>query len=236
MSALSHEFLWVIPVSVFVAGIIGSPHCLSMCGPLVLNFARTPNDLLAYQIARMIAYTTVGAIVGAFGSVVLAGVNSTWLSTISIMSISLLLIVNGYRAWVGKPLHFVLPTFLNRSLSSIWRHAKVSRDHMWLNAAMAGFFTVLLPCGHLYSFLLGAVATGSSGRGAAYMFAFWLGSTPLLSVSSQLLRKLIASNLPNRQRWAGVLLMVAGLFSAFAFGFKSEKIAGGLRDCHHVEK
>lgn len=222
MSDLFHNPLLLVPISVFVGGLIGSPHCMMMCGPIVLNFANDRKRLVAYQLGRMIGYTTAGAVVGALGNEILSGLNTCWVSTFSIFFIAILLIVNGYRAFLGRPLHLPMPKFLSKLSSRLWLHIRTSKLPKFFSSALAGLFTVFLPCGHLYGFLLGAVATGSAGRGAAFMFAFWLGSTPLLSVSGTVLQKILQTKMINGQRLAGALLVLAGVISVAAFGFRAQ--------------
>jgi len=224
------DSLWLIAGSVFVAGLIGSPHCMSMCGPIVFNFANRGSRLVAYQFGRMIMYTTAGAIVGAFGKATLGSAGSLWLSTLTLLMISILLLVNGYRVLFGKSLHLPVPTWLGRVSTRLWTMLRLAKLPHTVVAGLTGALTVLLPCGHLYSFLIGAIATGSALRGAVFMFAFWLGSAPLLSFGGQGLQILIRSKLPRAQRLAGALLVIAGLFSVVAFGarareFKNAQIA-----------
>lgn len=203
---------------------------MSMCGPIVLNFAAQRSLLTAYQIGRMVAYTAVGGIVGAFGQTLLGSNRPMWLSGLSLALIASLLIINGYRAVMDKPLHLPLPKSLSGLSTNLWKTLRFSRLPKALTAAMAGTLTVLLPCGHLYSFLLGAVATGSPLKGAAFMFAFWLGSAPLLSVSSRWLTRVLRPKIKNGQRWAGALLVVAGLFSILSFGARTERFTKLLHE------
>jgi uncharacterized protein len=220
--ALFHETIWFVPISIFIAGVIGSPHCMSMCGPIVLNFANKKMGLYSYQIGRMVAYCLAGASVGGLGETVLGQGRPLWLTNLSLITIGVLLFFNGYRAVVGKSLHLPLPTFLTRFSMKFWKALRMSSFPPFITAALAGIFTVLLPCGHLYSFLIGAVATGSALKGAVFMFAFWLGSAPLLSFGVAWFQKLLHPNISGGQRWAGMLLIIAGLFSILAFKTNAE--------------
>lgn len=225
-----NDSLWFIPFSVFVGGLIGSPHCMTMCGPIVINFANKRQQLIAYQLGRMIAYSTAGAIVGAFGEAILGHERPLWLSTFSILLISVILIFNGYRAVSGKSLHLSTPQFLNHLSAKIWRFLRLSSLPKIFTASLAGFLTVFLPCGHLYGFLIGAVATGSALKGATFMFAFWLGSTPLLSFGGVWIQKFLKPKINKGQRWAGVFLIIAGLLSLVAFAERAQSYSQQLLD------
>jgi sulfite exporter TauE/SafE len=58
----------------FFIGLLGSLHCIGMCGPLAFAvpvrqagwFAMIWNKLL-YQMGRIVSYTTLGALVGLLG-------------------------------------------------------------------------------------------------------------------------------------------------------------------------
>jgi sulfite exporter TauE/SafE len=218
-----------------MGGLLGSPHCMSMCGPIVLNFANQRSRLLAYQLGRMSSYCIAGALVGAFGEEVLGHERPAWLSGVSLLLIATLLLINGYRAISGKSLHLPMPAWANRASMKFWRALRISKLPKVITAAAAGLLTVLLPCGHLYGFLIGAVATGSATKGAAFMFAFWLGSTPLLSFGGAFLQKILQPRIENGQRWAGVLLLIAGLFSILTFAARTESFAKHSSESHLSE-
>lgn len=219
MSVLSLEAF--IPLSVIVAGLVGSPHCASMCGPLVMNFATRRRRLVFYQLGRMISYVTMGALAGALGASVLGDARPLWLTRLSLVLIATTLIYNGYRAFSGKPLHFQLPKPIQKLSLKLWGLTRRPNLHENSSALLMGLLTVLLPCGHLFTFLLGAVATGGAIPGAVFMFAFWLGSSPLLIAAGLALPRLLQLPGGKGQRVAGILLVTAGLFSLAAFGLRT---------------
>lgn len=224
MSDLFLKSFWLVPSSVLLAGIIGSPHCLSMCGPIVLNFSKTRIQLLAYQLGRMLAYVTAGAIVGRIGQVALGPSQPFWISEVTLITIAILLFVNGYRAFFNRPLHLPVPRFLSSFTLYLWKLTGLSSLPKTAAAMITGILTVFLPCGHLYGFLLGAVATGSMAKGAIFMFAFWLGSAPLLSVSGSWLQRIFRPKFEGGQRWSGALLIAAGLFSLLVFSYRTTHV------------
>lgn len=215
------DSLWIVPASVFVAGLIGSPHCMSMCGPIVMNFSKSRHAIIMYQTGRMIAYVSAGAVFGAFGRSIFDVERMTWLSSLSLILISALLLLNGYQTVAGKPLHLPMPKRMVLVSAFVWRRLNMQRLQKMprpLAALLTGLLTVLIPCGHLYSFFVGAITTGTATRGAIFMFAFWLGSTPLLTFGSFWLRGLLNHPRAPTRRIAGLLLIAAGLFSVLTFG------------------
>lgn len=176
-------------------------------------------------MGRMLAYVSAGAVVGYFGEAVFGKERPIWLSGLSLLVIALALVINGYRTFARKPLHFPTPRFIDKISASLWKALKISSMPKSVTAGAAGVLTVFLPCGHLYSFLIGAIATGSAIRGAGFMFAFWLGSAPLLSFGGIWIQKLLRPRIDGGQQWAGVLLIVAGLFSVASFAMRADSFA-----------
>ncbi len=229
---LSSDSMWLIPSTVFLAGLIGSPHCASMCGPLVVNFANKRKHLAAYQLGRLISYSCAGALIGAFGENIFGSTKSSHLTIFSLLFMALLLFVNAYRTFFNRSLHFQIfgsnskivliksPIWFRHLNQKIWQTLRTMALPRIVFASLAGILTIFLPCGHLYSFMLGAVATGSAAKGALYMAAFWLGSAPLLSVGASWMRQQLLPSSGSRQKWAGGLLLVAGIFSIIAFGLR----------------
>lgn len=195
-----------------------------MCGPIVMNFANSRRALGFYQMGRMFAYVLLGATLGAFGQTLLSTQQSVWISSLSLISIASALLVNGYRVLRGRPLHFPVPAIGTWLSKMTWGRLKLREWPLSLGGFLAGLLTVFLPCGHLYSFLVGAVATGSAIKGAGFMFAFWLGSAPLLSFGSVWFRQALRHRSRKMQRAAGALLVFAGLMSCLTFGARTFEI------------
>lgn len=214
-----------IPITVFIGGLVGSLHCMSMCGPIVLNFAKKKSWLACYQFGRMLSYTLLGSLFGAFGNQFLGPQAPTWLSSLSLILIAAFLIFNSLKIFKGQSLHFPMPPLILKTSTQFWRWIRISQLPKDLTSGLAGFVTVFLPCGHLYSFLAGALATGSAIKGAAFMFAFWLGSTPLLSISTRFFHFIFPDKIFSQQKWAASLLMLAGFTSLIAFASMSNEMA-----------
>lgn len=187
--------MWELAVTVFVASVAGSVHCVGMCGPFVAltslgrrKTRRPLGPMAAYNLGRGVAYAGIGALAGAVGMAidtggVLAGVQRAattlaGLSMIVIGSVWLLDLVGGARSLnrtrstiggaIAKRLRAGFES--SRGLSPIQR------------AATLGMLTSLMPCGWLYAFAITAAGTGSPVRGAALMTAFWAGNVPILAL------------------------------------------------------
>jgi sulfite exporter TauE/SafE len=209
---------------VFVAGILGSAHCLGMCGPLALAIGARSADWrgnllnqLCYTAGRVFTYSFLGACAG-FAGVAVAGRGAGWTSGPALLAIvaGALLVYQGL-ATVG----------VIGSSIGWWRSRQPARQPC-LAASMfrsllvlagrrgvfvAGLFAGFLPCGLVYAFLTLAASSASVPLGALTMAAFGLGTVPamlLAGFGGSLLR------LGWRQRVlqvAGWCVVIAGLMS-----------------------
>lgn len=191
-------------------GAAGSLHCVGMCGPLVLAIpARGVGAWALYHLARATSYAMLGAVLALLGAgVALAG----WQQGLSVaLGLGLLAAVllgsHAPRVPGLRQLHELVARALQRLLRG---------GGGLLAMAGLGFANGLLPCGLSFAALVGASATAEPVAGAAFMFAFGLGTAPLLLVLTSVGR------LPQVRRWASgaarwaavavaLLLVVRGL-------------------------
>lgn len=196
---------WILPASILVSSFVGSLHCAGMCGPIA-TFAASKNQIWTYHFGRMVAYVSLGAIAGSIGSYFLKNDLTSVRLTGGIL-FAVLLVSYGVLTFQGKPVH--LPSwFPLRKLIS----QKTSGFSL-------GLLTAFFPCGWLYSYVLAAGATQSSYAGAFVLVLFWLGSIPALSVFPIFMKKTIQRSGPRHQKIAGIVLIVAGVYSVFSFYF-----------------
>ncbi|MGB3364863.1 MAG: sulfite exporter TauE/SafE family protein, partial [Thermodesulfobacteriota bacterium] len=85
-----------IPLAVFVASILGSTHCVTMCGPIAITVNNSSGYMSLYHVGRLISYLILGALAGLLGEAFLSN-NTSLISTISITLISIFFIYTGYR-------------------------------------------------------------------------------------------------------------------------------------------
>jgi uncharacterized protein len=65
-----------VPLTVFIASILGSLHCAGMCGPIQTLVASNTKTSITYHFGRLISYATLGAIAGKFGESLLSPLQS----------------------------------------------------------------------------------------------------------------------------------------------------------------
>jgi sulfite exporter TauE/SafE len=218
---LSEGFTWIVPFSVLSASLLSSPHCVLMCGPLAANFASgdkvSDKRLWSYQLGRGVSYTLLGLLAGAFGREILSLFQAPAAAATGLLLIGASLLVLGWRSWKGEGFQIRPPALVRRFGGNLLKQLRFAKLPPNLTAGISGLFTVFLPCGHLYAFALGAMAMGSPVGGAAFMLAFWLGTVPALGFGVRWAMQVLWPRLGNKKKWAGAVLIVAGLFSLGAF-------------------
>lgn len=205
----------------FLFGILGSFHCVGMCGAIALalpvgkggGFSFVLGRLL-YNLGRVTTYGLLGALAGFFGQgLQLAG----WQQTLSILSGVLILILVVVPA--SMSLKFRKATGLETVLAKVkhWMGFFFQRKGVWAMGGV-GLLNGLLPCGFVYFALAGAISMPSVGDATLYMVLFGLGTFPLmfaLSLSGKYiqlgLRRFFSRAIPYAAAGMAVLFILRGL-------------------------
>lgn len=165
----------------FTFGLLGSLHCVGMCGPLMLALPFGAQQgrvgrLLLYNLGRITTYMVLGALMGFLGQgIFLVGLQS-WLT----LALGAVLVVIGlfsiqieFKMW-STPL-----------LSGLYIKLKSQFARLVKKTGLPAVFALgtlngLLPCGLVYLALAGALTTSDWQSGVGYMLAFGTGTVPLL--------------------------------------------------------
>ncbi|MCD0489244.1 sulfite exporter TauE/SafE family protein [Pedobacter sp. MC2016-14] len=165
----------------FMIGLLGSIHCIGMCGPLAFAVpVLKPGwryllwDKLSYQAGRIISYCILGVVIGILGKQIwLAGLQNG----VSIMSGLLILLAAASRLF-----NFSIRTNNSVLLKPFYKLFNYALKHK-ANHLIIGMLNGLLPCGFVYLALAGAVNTGSITEAVEYMFWFGTGTVPLMLIA-----------------------------------------------------
>ena len=217
MSAHAVNFLnhslsigWLPPLAVLAASLVGSPHCVAMCGGILIQCVRTPAGMRAYHLGRLVGYSALGALAGALGATLLPLRTAGWISAFLLAVVFSWAAVRIVRGHPG--ISFIPPRIL-RWAETPFRNALPRAPEDVPSSFTVGLLTAFLPCGWLHTFVLAAVATGSAIAGASMLFAFWLGTLPALTASSSILRKL-GSILQRKHPYTAALLLALAAFGS----------------------
>jgi sulfite exporter TauE/SafE len=187
----------------FAAGLVGSVHCVGMCGGIVGAFSMAAPRrafpvavvavnapamamdgavrVLAYNTGRIGSYMAAGALAGGLlgGVRQLAGaaplqLAAYWAANLMLVALGLYLM----NAWHGLARLESAGRLLWSRLQPLTRHL-LPVDHPGKALALGALWG-WLPCGMVYSMLMSAMLSGTASGGAAVMLAFGLGTLPAL--------------------------------------------------------
>ena len=196
----------------FVIGLMTSVHCIAMCGGINVSQCLSENKKFSglspvmYNLGRVVSYTVIGFVLGFAGMLFGTGENLGVSSIIQgliksfagiymvIMGVNML----GFVPQI-KRLTFHLPNFIGKF--------RVKNSQPFVVGLLNGF----MPCGPLQSIQLVDLATGNPFTGGLSMFAFSLGTVPLMLGLGSLV-SVLGKRFTDRMMTVGaVLVTVMGL-------------------------
>lgn len=213
-----------------LTGLLGSGHCLGMCGGLIsalsLSEPRARHPLLCqllYHGGRVTTYTLVGAMAGWLGSVLAYANLFHGVMRLALIASDLLIIVVGlgtaglFRRVNLARLDWPGPAkAISRAAIALIRSpnpqpgappAPSAKPRDPLAALPLGLLMGFLPCGVSYAMAITAAQTSSLAKGGLTMLWFGVGTTPALFLFGCTINWL-----GNRAR--GWMLRTAGLLVA----------------------
>lgn len=229
----------MFPAAALLLGLLGSVHCIGMCGPIALALPlqreKTKSLLTGisiYNFGRALTYAILGALSGLAGSAVKWAGGQQTLSIAAGALILLTLLANFF----GKRMQ-ISP--LTKGFSAV-RNAlgKLFKRNRPDALLFIGMLNGLLPCGLVYAALAGAAATGNILNGALFMFVFGLGTIPVLfSLSfagtkiSFSMREKMRKAVPVFVGIMALLLIIRGL--GLGIPYVSPSYSNGETVCSH---
>jgi len=205
---------------VFMSGLLGSGHCLGMCGPFALAIGAAGRDWrqnlarqVGYTAGRVFTYAFLG-MAAAFGSATLGQRAADWVRVPALLAIA---------AGVFLVYQGLVTAGVMRSLTSMATRSgpclAAGFFRAFLNAPqpgqvfIAGLLTGFLPCGLVYALLALAASTGNVWHGAMTMTLFGLGTAPMMILFGSG-SSLLSWNWRHRVlRMAAWCVVVAGVIS-----------------------
>ena len=199
----------------FVAGFLGSGHCLGMCGALVSGYfmkaGKTKSYLpyFAYQFTRISVYTMVGVLAAALGVVLVSSglfgkLQSVLQMLIGSVVILLALGILGWIPWQGS-IRLIPMQTLRKG------YATASQKGPVVGAMIAGFLNGLMPCPLTFAMAVKATTANSLVEGGAVMLTFGAGTLPMMLFISVAFSKLSAKLRGSMYKTAAFIMMFMGL-------------------------
>ncbi len=198
----------------FILGLLGSFHCLGMCGPIAFalplsrdNPLQMALQVVLYHTGRLITYSLIGVLFGLFGrGLYLAGFQQRLSILVGIVMIFFVLFPSKHlqKIQIAKPLY----NFISKVKSGLGHFLKKRSLPSFF---MIGFFNGFLPCGLVYIAVFGSLASGSPGQGGLYMFMFGVG-TVLLMTAAAVFGNFVNISFRNKiQKAIPIFVMIIGL-------------------------
>ncbi|MCX2762748.1 sulfite exporter TauE/SafE family protein [Aquimarina muelleri] len=208
-------------ISAFILGLLGSFHCVGMCGPIAFmlpvnrsNSIQKFFQVFLYHFGRLLAYSIIGVFFGILGkSFSIFGLQQNLSIVIGVLMIIFVLIP--YQIFLkynfSKPIYKIIAKVKNNLGAAL----KKKTPDTFLSI---GFLNGFLPCGLVYMAVFGSIASGTILDGSLYMLFFGLGTIPLMTLAvyagnflSQKARQHIQKAIPIFVILIGLLFIIRGL-------------------------
>lgn len=198
----------------FMAGVLGSGHCLGMCGALVSGYfmnagkAKSYTPYFFYQFARIFVYMLVGFAAAALGVVLVStGMFGKIQSVLQIIIGAVVIILAfGILGWIPLQGSFrLLPMKLLRK-----GYASSRTKGPIVGASIAGLMNGLMPCPLTFAMAVKATTAPSVLEGGLLMLTFGAGTLPTMLFISFAFGRMSASVRGLMLKLAAVIMIAMG--------------------------
>lgn len=208
---------------IFLGGLLGSSHCIGMCGALAISVGLGAQSLSGnlrrqalYTLGRLNTYAFLGATAGYAGWRIS---KQTSLASVSAQT-GLALIAGVLLVWQGLVSAGVLSRRrIGASTSGFCPARGVLSTFLtapgWYNAFLAGLLTGFLPCGLVYAYVAFAASTGRLLEGMLAMVVFGAGTAPLMILTGTGASALTLAGRQRLLRAAAWCVVMTGALTVF---------------------
>jgi uncharacterized protein len=167
--------------------------------------ANSAFPIFLFLVAKVIAYTLLGALLGWLGSYLTL---SPMTRAMLMIAIGIFMIGNALRMFNVHPIfrYFSIepPKFITRYIR------RTAKGTDTFTPLFLGALTVFIPCGITQAMMATALGTGSIAMGAALMFAFTLGTSPVFFIVAYLTTELGSRLEKFFMRFVAVVVLILG--------------------------
>lgn len=166
----------------FVLGILGSIHCVGMCGPIALAVPTIPGkkrlSVSTYLLGKSFTYATLGAVFGLMGLGLSMNGFQSQLSIFTGLFILAFLILPKFQKFINRLIPLGFQSSIQRGI------AKRIKIGSFTGLFSMGVLNGFLPCGLIYIAVAAAMETGFIETAALYMFIFGMGTSVVLWIAT----------------------------------------------------
>lgn len=174
---------WIYSLlSGFAIGAMGSFHCIGMCGPLALSIPAPQENKPAlytsislYNLGRSMMYGMIGLLFGLLGTPFRLWGLQQFISIIAGVLL-LIFVLSRFRFHLPFKWFNDFTNWVQVTLRSALQKEKSMSSYFFI-----GLINGLLPCGLVYVAIVAALAAGNAWLGGLVMFAFGLGTIPMMA-------------------------------------------------------
>lgn len=204
----------------FFGGLLGSAHCVGMCGAFALAIGAGGHGWLdnllrqcVYTSGRVFTYSCAGLTAAFLGSQ-LERQLSLWIPAQALLSLfaGIVLTVQGL-AILGLPLIRWTGTGRGAACQTAAAFRTILTSPSLLSVFLAGVATGFLPCALLYAYLALAARTGNLVTGTLLMAAMAAGTAPLMMGSGLGVSSLRLVTRQQILKAAAILVLSTGVIS-----------------------
>ncbi len=223
----------------FLMGLLGSFHCVGMCGAIALSIPMDLSTRLAlirdavlYNSGRVITYTLIGVLLGYFGETFFKSGYQQWIA----FELGILIVIvyflpgtlgSKFSRWLGLS---YLTDFIKKGFSWLLHRPSPA------TFVLIGMLNGLLPCGFIYMAGATAILADSMTGGILHMTGFGMGTVPMMlatAISSRLISIKVRNTIKGVRPYLAVLL--ATLFILRGLGLGIPYISPKLPDPNQKE-
>jgi sulfite exporter TauE/SafE len=211
-------FQVVVPI---MLGLIGSLHCVGMCGPIALalpvhNFPKIKKHtaIALYNLGRTLAYVSLGVIVGSIGELFVVAGLQRFLSIITgalVLTFILFKYSNLFK-FSNNYFKFKISDNIKNKL-----RFSISKNKL-IFFALTGLLNGYLPCGLVYAALPIAASTGNVFYSSLFMFVFGLSTWPIMVAlpyfsvwTGSKFKSSVTKTVPYMLSFMAILMIIRGL-------------------------
>lgn len=202
-------------LSAFLLGILGSFHCVGMCGPIAFmlpvdrsNSFMKISQITIYHIGRLLAYGIIGFVFGLVGkSLYIFGFQQQLSIIIGIVMIAIAITPARFFK------RYSVFNFIYRIISQVKTAIGSAFKKRTLDTFLTiGFLNGFLPCGFVYMAVLASLAFENAIDSIAYMLLFGIGTIPLMTTTVFIGQFLKISGRNYIQKAIPIFIVLIGVF------------------------
>lgn len=225
----------------FVAGFLGSGHCVGMCGALVSGYFMKagPNKsyipYFMYHLSRISVYALVGMAAASLGVVLVSsGLFGKFQSILQMIIGTIVIIlafgILGWIPWQGS-IRLLPMNLLRRG------YATANTKGPVIGSAIAGILNGMMPCPLTFAMAVKATAAPSVLEGGALMLTFGAGTLPTMLFVSMAFGKMGVKLRGYMLKSAALIMVIMGLNTFYkGLSFYTDENFNHRTFLHHLKQ